>query len=1539
MRTQLQPQLTAQRVRVVRSFTTTQSLFKGKIDDDDDNKLEDEDNKDEGCGSDDSCFGCFDNDDDDDDDDDEWDESSNTTMRGKWIYDARALFALNMENFLRSVGVPASRIQECIDALAAEDMEDPSGIAGSRIGELHDAGLTWGDAARLMNRVPRPPGLDALDDPATVEAITVALVKIGIPGDRAPELATAIVAEGIAAPPPDDGEEKSAAGGSLRELQQLFPSFTAMERLGMFRLEDLLLIRNRKSPKHVSDTTLPEFLEAGCGLTSNSAKRALKALGNHGVQDVDTLLLVHFPDELSVAGISAGARSKIFAGLQAIRPLSNEVQKRLKTQLLPDIARALEASKAEIIRLELSVGAGGSDAAGSATTVIDPVNWQHVDTKLNPAGITIQPGKANMIAVDSITLATARKIIGKTPALRGAGDDVKKAAIMEIAGVFSKVADAKLKKAMGSDDWSCRATVADDASAAGGGGGGNGGGGKAGGKGQEGGRVGIFFDGGNLASYLEHRDLQAAETKAAEAEAADEDQPPGSGAAGGVLAAAAASRRLDLKESLRHNAQAVAGALQDAMPAFRSFVDWGFKRFFEHCLSKAKADADDDDPDHITCVMFREAGFGDDPLALDKSGMQKRDVKLWTKNINGNIAKPPGVKWDRSIPSWLAAFRLWTPDSSQKYLEPVPSTWDVGIVMNHFEKNKFLRDLCDGGDGSGGAADGPSDEMKMGMGFRVRQHVRNIVAHMDPISDADRSEKIQWIVELVELMGASSEAEAGLRSLISGVADNIRPLINDRLEDLDTVLEPVDYSPDIQRLQHAFHPGTRTGVRQRIKQWLSAASHSGQQQANAGGGAAAQESADAGGNSGAAGGLPGPGSVPRAAGGASGCDPPMVSKVYFMAGKHGSGKSVVAAKAVEDAQRVGNLKGDDGDSAAVAAVAAPAPAAAAEASPSDDAALSNNIVASAFCRYGTASRSSPHRIVKSLAYQLALLLPEYRKEIRRMSATTADHLPDTFVDLFDALIFGPLSRLEQRGLLSADDGKRVVLVIDAIDECTANGAEILQRLYDHKQPNVSLLPPSVTLFLTNVGEPEEEKCPVAARPIVDVINCEGEETTADLRSFYLHVLDNDDNMRARVGKLQTQPDDLAKELVERSQGLFLYAQFAADMLRTGDDAMWASKEALLANFPPGLDGIFQQYLNRVVCACASEAVVPGGYGRDLCLAMLSVLVAVRGPLTYEIFRGLVTAGFGAFEDAGGAAAAGAGGGGGPSAVPAAGEIRNAFNRLRNVLEIEKGSRSWNKTDTIRLHSSILRWLVDPNRESPEVGGLDSKLSLLLADRDDLLERGHRVIALSVLKHVAGQGAGARATPMQVQAMLKVVVGGYAESGQLERAIDLVEAACKNAGDGDGDAGGDGASLLRFPSDEIFVLVLQEAVRQDAAGATVRAFEVMSELGGFGPSGRLCQDAITVAVGDEGFGLDGGERLLKAAMADRVAPPVAAYTMLVAAAGRTCSPEMAQKALERMRAAGVQPNTWTYTTLIDAWGKRGELGKATELLQTMREDGA
>ena len=101
------------------------------------------------------------------------------------------------------------------------------------------------------------------------------------------------------------------------------------------------------------------------------------------------------------------------------------------------------------------------------------------------------------------------------------------------------------------------------------------------------------------------------------------------------------------------------------------------------------------------------------------------------------------------------------------------------------------------------------------------------------------------------------------------------------------------------------------------------------------------------------------------------------------------------------------------------------------------------VLAVHFCRHDEADSRQPHRVISSLAYQIASQLPDYRSRLLEVVRARADWDGASAGDLFRQLIQEPLACTIDGGRAAAEtpEGQaeeqhhRRLIVIDALDEC------------------------------------------------------------------------------------------------------------------------------------------------------------------------------------------------------------------------------------------------------------------------------------------------------------------------------------------------------------------------------------------------------------------------------------------------------------------------------------------------------------------------
>jgi len=209
------------------------------------------------------------------------------------------------------------------------------------------------------------------------------------------------------------------------------------------------------------------------------------------------------------------------------------------------------------------------------------------------------------------------------------------------------------------------------------------------------------------------------------------------------------------------------------------------------------------------------------------------------------------------------------------------------------------------------------------------------------------------------------------------------------------------------------------------------------------------------------------------------------------------------------------------------------------------------VLAAVFMRYNQPQSCDPNRMIRSLAFQLACRLPDYRKHLIHL--TEIDKLDEkNQSELFSYLLTEPLHL--------CIDGNRSsgVILIDALDEAPAGGAGVAELLARHAQE----LPAWLKIVATTRPEPRFLSVLAALHPRkLDADDLRNRQDIAE----YLKKQLSDFN-----------PDSKTIDaIVDKSEGIFLYAEHVvAQVLDRG-----LSLDRI-DEFPDGLPGIYTQYFQR-----------------------------------------------------------------------------------------------------------------------------------------------------------------------------------------------------------------------------------------------------------------------------------------------------------------------------------------------------------------------
>ena len=237
------------------------------------------------------------------------------------------------------------------------------------------------------------------------------------------------------------------------------------------------------------------------------------------------------------------------------------------------------------------------------------------------------------------------------------------------------------------------------------------------------------------------------------------------------------------------------------------------------------------------------------------------------------------------------------------------------------------------------------------------------------------------------------------------------------------------------------------------------------------------------------------------------------------------------------------------------------------------------IAAYHFCRFGNRDRVDARRALFSLAYQLSTQLPVYRD---RLNASPLDmtvvetNLPAVFDRLFVSLLTDAVPI----------NDKTHILLIDALDEATSDGSNELASLIGGE---FDRLPPWLRVIVTS--RPHEQEINSALHPLDPCkLDASRAENVLDMRK-YLHC-----ELRPFTDNA-TSFEDVVEKIVDKSQGLFLYASWVRQELQEGRLTLTQVEE-----FPRGLGSVYREFFKRyfpdlsefasrwrpvleVICAC------------------------------------------------------------------------------------------------------------------------------------------------------------------------------------------------------------------------------------------------------------------------------------------------------------------------------------------------------------------
>jgi len=250
----------------------------------------------------------------------------------------------------------------------------------------------------------------------------------------------------------------------------------------------------------------------------------------------------------------------------------------------------------------------------------------------------------------------------------------------------------------------------------------------------------------------------------------------------------------------------------------------------------------------------------------------------------------------------------------------------------------------------------------------------------------------------------------------------------------------------------------------------------------------------------------------------------------------------------------------------------------------------DTVIAAQFVEWDKPDHRDAKRVVYSIAFQMATRLPDYRKllltlpEIKELDRKDAN-------ELFDYLLANPLKSVINGGR------EKLLIVIDALDEAVESGRN---PLVDMLARNAHHLPAWLGIVVTSRPEFDVKTPFQALNPLP--LDTKSESNKADICDYL-------NNKLAIHLQNQPNPETLLNQILEKSEGVFLYAERFCEDVRQGYISLDQPDQ-----FPQGLGGIFAQYFQRQFPDLEK-------FRKEIRPALRAILAA-REPLPLEILQKL-----------------------------------------------------------------------------------------------------------------------------------------------------------------------------------------------------------------------------------------------------------------------------------------------------------------------------
>ena len=255
--------------------------------------------------------------------------------------------------------------------------------------------------------------------------------------------------------------------------------------------------------------------------------------------------------------------------------------------------------------------------------------------------------------------------------------------------------------------------------------------------------------------------------------------------------------------------------------------------------------------------------------------------------------------------------------------------------------------------------------------------------------------------------------------------------------------------------------------------------------------------------------------------------------------------------------------------------------------------IAGRLSGSHFCQHDDSRYRDPRLMLQSLACHLCQAMPNYKDAlVEQLSRNLGKDLNNMDVkELFALLFKEPLSTVQ-------DPGRNTLIVIDGLDESEYQGHnELLHVISNH----FSMLPVWIRILITT----RPERSIIDALRHLEPIELEQkqEENLNDIQTLFEIQLSHQIS--------EEHKDILLKELVKKSEGLFIYAYFIVDFIQKNVSIL--TPDQLERVLPSHISSVYLSYFKRL----ENELCKALNADEETFLRFLCALTAAREPLPVE----------------------------------------------------------------------------------------------------------------------------------------------------------------------------------------------------------------------------------------------------------------------------------------------------------------------------------